>query len=152
MYLRICKEEVVTDFEREVKRIKEVKLYSSRQPGILQQMETFLMVNSPTHTLNFSKPCVLWILFFVFSVPFLCFVFFSQRADAKLADVESSLQELNVLSSAVAEYFCEDPATFKLDECCSIFHSFCKRFDTAVQVKSLEYEFQHTVSSCPPCH
>ncbi|XP_023258332.1 FH2 domain-containing protein 1-like [Seriola lalandi dorsalis] len=98
MAARICKEEVIADFEREVKKIKEVKLYSSTQPGFLQQMETFLM-----------------------------------RADAKLADVESSLQELNGLSNAVAEYFCEDPATFKMEECCSIFHSFCKRFDTAVK-------------------
>uniref|UniRef100_A0A3Q3LZY7 FH2 domain containing 3 n=1 Tax=Mastacembelus armatus TaxID=205130 RepID=A0A3Q3LZY7_9TELE len=95
---RICKEEIITDFEREVKKIKEAKLYSSRHPGLLQQLETFLL-----------------------------------RADAKLAEVESSLQELKSTSNAVAEYFCEDPATFKLEECCSIFHSFCKRFDTAVQ-------------------
>lgn len=60
---------------------------------------------------------------------------FSQRADAKLAHLESSLQELSAVSNAVAEYFCEDPATFKLDECCAIFHSFCKRFDTAVRVR-----------------
>uniref|UniRef100_UPI003AAE7582 FH2 domain-containing protein 1-like n=1 Tax=Centroberyx gerrardi TaxID=166262 RepID=UPI003AAE7582 len=98
MASRICKEEVMTDFEREVKKIKEVKLYASRQPGLLQQMETFLM-----------------------------------RADAKLADVESSVQELRSLSRAVAEYFCEDPAAFKLDECCSIFHSFCKKFDIAIK-------------------
>ncbi|XP_078122681.1 FH2 domain containing 3 isoform X1 [Sander vitreus] len=95
---RICKEEVIADFEREAKKVKEVKLFSSKQPGLLQQMETFFL-----------------------------------RAEAKLADVESSLQVLKALSDAVAEYFCEDPATFKLEECCSIFHSFCKRFDTAVQ-------------------
>ncbi|KAK5858561.1 hypothetical protein PBY51_002693 [Eleginops maclovinus] len=98
MGARVCKEEVITDFERELKKVKEVKLYCSRQPGLLQQMETFLL-----------------------------------RAEAKLADVESSIQELKTLSNAVAEYFCEDPATFKLEECCSIFHSFCKRFDTAVK-------------------
>ncbi|XP_029030013.1 FH2 domain containing 3 [Betta splendens] len=97
MASRICREEIISDFEREIKKIKEVKIYSSRHPGLLQQLETFLL-----------------------------------RADAKLADVESSLQELNALSDAVAEYFCEDPATFKLEECCSIFHSFCRRFDTAV--------------------
>ncbi|KAK1883137.1 Arfaptin-2 [Dissostichus eleginoides] len=56
-----------------------------------------------------------------------------KRAEAKLADVEFSVLELKALSNAVAEYFCEDPATFKLEECCSIFHSFCKRFDTAVK-------------------
>ncbi|KAI9548366.1 hypothetical protein NQZ68_010588 [Dissostichus eleginoides] len=95
---RVCKEEVIMDFERQLKKVKEVKLYCSRQPGLLQQMETFLL-----------------------------------RAEAKLADVEFSVLELKALSNAVAEYFCEDPATFKLEECCSIFHSFCKRFDTAVK-------------------
>uniref|UniRef100_A0A3Q1ED89 FH2 domain containing 3 n=1 Tax=Acanthochromis polyacanthus TaxID=80966 RepID=A0A3Q1ED89_9TELE len=98
MAARICKDEVITDFEREVKKIKEVKLYFSRQPGLLQQLETFL-----------------------------------KRAEARIEDVESLLLELTVLSDAVAEYFCEDPAAFKLEECCSIFHSFCKRFETAVQ-------------------
>lgn len=58
----------------------------------------------------------------------------SQRAETLLADVEASLQELEVLSNAVAEFFCEDPAAFKLEECCSIFHSFCKRFEAAVKV------------------
>uniref|UniRef100_A0A7N6AS63 FH2 domain-containing protein n=1 Tax=Anabas testudineus TaxID=64144 RepID=A0A7N6AS63_ANATE len=98
MASRICKAEIVADFEREIKKIKEVNIYSSRHPGLLQQLETFLL-----------------------------------RADAKLADIESSLQQLNSLSDAVAEYYCEDPVTFKLEECCSIFHSFCKRFDTAVR-------------------
>lgn len=58
----------------------------------------------------------------------------SQGAEIRLAEVEVSLQELEVLSNAVAEFFCEDPAAFKLEECCSIFHSFCKRFEAAVQV------------------
>ena len=44
---RICKDEVIADFEKEVKKIKEVKLYSSRRPGLLQQMETFLLVKFP---------------------------------------------------------------------------------------------------------
>lgn len=58
----------------------------------------------------------------------------SQRAEIRLTDLEASLQELEVLCNAVAEFFCEDPAAFKLEECCSIFHSFCKRFEAAVRV------------------
>lgn len=58
-----------------------------------------------------------------------------QMADIRLADVEASLQELDHISTSVAEYFCEDPAAFKLEECCSIFHSFCERFERATQVK-----------------
>ncbi|XP_026075550.1 FH2 domain-containing protein 1-like [Carassius auratus] len=58
---------------------------------------------------------------------------FLRMADIRLADVEASLQELENISTSVAEYFCEDPATFKLEECCSIFHSFCERFERATQ-------------------
>ena len=53
-----------------------------------------------------------------------------------MANVELSLKELNTLSNTVAEYFCEGPTTFKLEECCSIFYLFCKRFHSAVQVKT----------------
>ncbi|XP_004076348.1 FH2 domain-containing protein 1 [Oryzias latipes] len=96
--LRICKDEVIADFDAEVSKIEEVKRFSSKEPSLLKQMGTFLL-----------------------------------RAEPKLADLERSLQELNALSDAVAEYFCEDPAAFKLEDCCSIFNSFCRRFETAVQ-------------------
>uniref|UniRef100_A0A4W5N1P4 FH2 domain containing 3 n=1 Tax=Hucho hucho TaxID=62062 RepID=A0A4W5N1P4_9TELE len=52
---------------------------------------------------------------------------------ARLADLQACLLDLNSLSQAVAEYFCEDPATFQLEVCCSIFYSFCERFNRAVQ-------------------
>ncbi|XP_042588511.1 FH2 domain containing 3 [Cyprinus carpio] len=58
---------------------------------------------------------------------------FLRMADIRLADVETSLQELDSIRTSVAEYFCEDPATFKLEECCSIFHSFCERFERATK-------------------
>lgn len=51
---RICKDDVITDFEKEVKKIKEVKLYSSRQPDLPQQMETFFMVNFPSSLFKLS--------------------------------------------------------------------------------------------------
>lgn len=44
---RICKDEVISDYEAEVKKIREVKLFSSRTPGLLQQTESFLMVRLP---------------------------------------------------------------------------------------------------------
>lgn len=131
-FIRVCKDEVVADFDREVKKMKEVKLYSSRHPDLLQQMESFLMVMSSLSFFlraNCHKEKKNTLLFFTPAL-----VVNSQRANAKVADVESSLHQLNSLSDAVAEYFCEDPTTFKLEECCSIFHSFCKRFDKAVQV------------------
>lgn len=100
-------------------------MQSGGWPGFLPDLQTFLMVKLCSRLPPVgpaSRFCILLVV--------------SQRAEAKLADVESLVRELNVLNDAVAEYFCEDPATFKLDECCSIFHSFCKRFDAAVQVRN----------------
>ncbi|XP_077361063.1 FH2 domain-containing protein 1-like [Festucalex cinctus] len=95
---RVCKEEVLADLEREVKKLKEVKLYTNRQPHLLQKMATFL------------KQC-----------------------DDKICHAKTLLHELDVLSFAVAEFFCEDPQNFKLEECCAIFHNFSRRFVAAVQ-------------------
>ncbi|XP_061660365.1 FH2 domain-containing protein 1-like isoform X2 [Syngnathoides biaculeatus] len=58
---------------------------------------------------------------------------FLEACEAQLCDANSLLRELEVLSCAVAEFFCEDPRNFELAGCCSIFHSFCRRFETAVQ-------------------
>lgn len=51
-----------------------------------------------------------------------------------MAEIETDLQELQSVSDSVAEYFCEDPSKFKLEECCSIFKSFCEKFLRAMQV------------------
>lgn len=58
---------------------------------------------------------------------------FLQEAEALLTEMDNKLKELQSVSDSVAEYFCEDPSEFKLDECCSIFHSFCERFLRAMQ-------------------
>lgn len=42
---RICKDEVISDHQREVKKIKEVKLFNSRTSGLHEQTESFLMVS-----------------------------------------------------------------------------------------------------------
>lgn len=62
-------------------------------------------------------------------------------ATSQLVDIEASLRELDSISQSVAEYFCEDPATFKLEECCSIFHSFCEKFERAVLVRLVTLYF-----------
>lgn len=51
-----------------------------------------------------------------------------------MLEIEGDLQELQMVSDSVAEYFCEDPSKFKLDDCCSIFNEFCKKFLRAMQV------------------
>ncbi|XP_077448508.1 FH2 domain-containing protein 1-like [Stigmatopora argus] len=98
MAARICKDEVLAELERQVDKLKEVKLYVDRHPYLQQEMAAFLM-----------------------------------HCEEQLLALQVSAHELDVLSCAVAEYFCEDPVRFKLEECCAIFHSFCQRFHTAVQ-------------------
>lgn len=67
---------------------------------------------------------------------FLCFDFGSvKEAEVCLAETETDLQELQSVSDTVAEYFCEDPSKFKMEECCSIFKSFCEKFMRAIQVR-----------------
>lgn len=58
---------------------------------------------------------------------------FLEEAEVCLSEIKTDLQELQSVSDSVAEYFCEDPNKFKLDECCSIFNSFCERFMRAMQ-------------------
>uniref|UniRef100_A0A8C9ZQW4 FH2 domain containing 2 n=2 Tax=Sander lucioperca TaxID=283035 RepID=A0A8C9ZQW4_SANLU len=40
---------------------------------------------------------------------------------------------MRMSSQALVEFFCEDDSTFKLEEACRVFHSFCLRFQRAVQ-------------------
>ncbi|XP_023660994.1 FH2 domain containing 3 [Paramormyrops kingsleyae] len=58
---------------------------------------------------------------------------FFMEAESQVTAAESSFQALSSVSHVVAEYFCEDPSLFKLDECCFIFHSFCEKFTRALQ-------------------
>ena len=45
--VRIHKQEVESDFHREVKKVKEAKMEANNHPDLQQQMETFLMVRRP---------------------------------------------------------------------------------------------------------
>ncbi|KAI7801008.1 putative FH2 domain-containing protein 1-like [Triplophysa rosa] len=64
---------------------------------------------------------------------------FLQDADTRIKETEASFKNLDAVSDSVAEYFCEDPSQFKLEECFSIFSSFCEKFKRAVQ-ENLEQE------------
>ncbi|KAJ8412514.1 hypothetical protein AAFF_G00128500 [Aldrovandia affinis] len=58
---------------------------------------------------------------------------FLRKAESRLTVVQASLHALDLVSNSVAEFFCEDSGLFKLEECCSIFHSFCQKFTRAYQ-------------------
>ncbi|KAF5900398.1 FH2 domain-containing protein 1-like, partial [Clarias magur] len=58
---------------------------------------------------------------------------FFSHAESRITETKDSFQTLNKVTESVAEYFCEEPSEFKLDECCSIFSSFCEKFTRAIQ-------------------
>ena len=56
-----------------------------------------------------------------------------QMAEERLKEAEDEVEGMRMSSQALVEFFCEDD-TFKLEEACRLFHSFCHRFQRAVQV------------------
>ncbi|KAJ8338385.1 hypothetical protein SKAU_G00373510 [Synaphobranchus kaupii] len=66
---------------------------------------------------------------------------FLESAEGKLGEVETEVEALQKASQALVEFFCEDEASFKLEEACRIFFSFCHRFQNAVK-ENAERELQ----------
>lgn len=54
-------------------------------------------------------------------------------ADTKLIMLQNGMKAVETLRLQLAEFFCEDPNTFKLEECFKIFQTFCEKFRQAVQ-------------------
>ncbi|XP_029931800.1 FH2 domain-containing protein 1-like [Myripristis murdjan] len=58
---------------------------------------------------------------------------FLQAAAASLGALRGSRQQLGSEGGELVDFFCEDRDTFRLDDCFSVFHHFCLRFNTAVK-------------------
>ncbi|XP_061566382.1 FH2 domain-containing protein 1-like [Cololabis saira] len=58
---------------------------------------------------------------------------FLQSATSSLCSLRGSRQQLTKEGSELIDFFCEDRDTFRLDDCFSIFHSFCSKFRDAVK-------------------
>uniref|UniRef100_W4VR99 Putative formin 3 n=1 Tax=Corethrella appendiculata TaxID=1370023 RepID=W4VR99_9DIPT len=58
---------------------------------------------------------------------------FLQTANRDVTMLQRGLKELESLRLQLSEFFCEDSATFKLEECFKIFHNFCEKFRQAVK-------------------
>ncbi|XP_038586849.1 FH2 domain-containing protein 1-like [Micropterus salmoides] len=58
---------------------------------------------------------------------------FLQSATSSLCSLRGSRQHLKKEGSELIDFFCEDRETFRLDDCFSIFHTFCSRFTDAVK-------------------
>lgn len=53
-------------------------------------------------------------------------------AEQDVNTLKQDLQELESVRRALADFFCEDPATFKIEECFKIFYGFCTKLKQAV--------------------
>lgn len=56
---------------------------------------------------------------------------FLLAAENKVENLQRGMKEVELLRLQLAEFFCEDPKTFKLEECFKIFQSFCDKFKQA---------------------
>ncbi|XP_011866481.1 PREDICTED: uncharacterized protein LOC105561273 [Vollenhovia emeryi] len=57
---------------------------------------------------------------------------FLQMAEQEMAQLKRDMEELEGVRRSLAEFFCEDTNTFKIEECFKIFHQFCQKFNQAV--------------------
>lgn len=57
---------------------------------------------------------------------------FLQAAENKMQMLQRGMKEVEALRLQLAEFFCEDPNSFKLEECFKIFQTFCEKFKLAV--------------------
>lgn len=56
-----------------------------------------------------------------------------KMAESKLTEIGVAIKEVEALRLQLAEFFCEDSATFQLEECFKIFQNFCSKFRSAVK-------------------
>ena len=49
-----------------------------------------------------------------------------------MVELDEDLEELEDLRMVLADYFCEDASTFKLEDTIKIFHTFCEKFKKAL--------------------
>ncbi|XP_076638635.1 FH2 domain-containing protein formin 3 isoform X2 [Colletes latitarsis] len=57
---------------------------------------------------------------------------FLQMAEQEMSQLKGDMEELETVRRSLAEFFCEDSNTFKIEECFKIFHQFCQKFNQAV--------------------
>ncbi|XP_017883156.1 uncharacterized protein LOC108626791 [Ceratina calcarata] len=57
---------------------------------------------------------------------------FLQMAEQEMSQLKRDMEELETLRRSLAEFFCEDSNTFKIEECFKVFHQFCQKFNQAV--------------------
>ncbi|CAK9809134.1 FH2 domain-containing protein 1 [Anthophora plagiata] len=57
---------------------------------------------------------------------------FLLMAEQEMSQLKRDMEELETLRRSLAEFFCEDSNTFKIEECLKVLHQFCQKFNQAV--------------------
>lgn len=57
---------------------------------------------------------------------------FLQMAEQEVSALNKDMEEVENMRKQLAEFFCEDPISFKLEECFKVFFQFCVKFRSAV--------------------
>ncbi|XP_051166686.1 uncharacterized protein LOC127284982 isoform X2 [Leptopilina boulardi] len=57
---------------------------------------------------------------------------FLQMAEQEMDQLKRDMEELEGVRKSLAEFFCEDSNTFKIEECFRVFHHFCQKFNQAI--------------------
>ncbi|XP_075054563.1 FH2 domain-containing protein 1-like [Mixophyes fleayi] len=68
---------------------------------------------------------------------------FLQVAEVELCEVLCSLQGMRDAGRALMDYFCEDESTFRLEEMCLVFTTFCAKFLSAIQENKEREKAEH---------
>ncbi|XP_017071188.2 formin-J [Drosophila eugracilis] len=58
---------------------------------------------------------------------------FLQAAESELTVLQSGMKQVESMRLKMSEFFCDDAATFRLEECFKIFQNFCDKFKQAVK-------------------
>ncbi|XP_011181994.1 formin-J [Zeugodacus cucurbitae] len=58
---------------------------------------------------------------------------FLEGAEREVAALQANMKEVEAMRLKLADFFCEDAAHFKLEECFKVFQSFCDKFKQAVK-------------------
>lgn len=138
---RLSEESVLEDLIKLKSKVAALKANIQTEAEIQQHTQSFLEVWSKIcNTLNFiffwrgselahwTKVCL-------------------QVAEERLKEAEDEVEGMRMSSQALVEFFCEDDSTFKLEEACRVFHLFCHRFQKAVQVWFINWNWNPWIIS-----
>ena len=76
---------------------------------------------------------------------------FLPKAKEELEDLKVAMEDLQKSQTDLAEYFCEDPAGFKIEECFKSLGSFCSKFKK-VTTRGFSREFSPPFNPPSLCH